>query len=654
MQTKPYGFWESPLAPANLFQRPSSPMLPAYHAGAIYWLQARAAEGGRIVLMRKTLDGAECVTPEGFNIRTQVHEYGGACHCFIGEHVYFVNYADQRVYRQVLAVNAAPEPLTSAPGEHKNMFAALTPVPNSPWLICIHEREIEGAENENTIAALRSDAIEAQPVILVSGADFYASLAINDKGNRLAFMQWHHPNMPWDESVAMTSELLLASESIKALAPTPVSPKSNSAVCQVTFAGDEHLYFAMDGYKDGYKDYAGSNFWNIYRATKTGPEQITAEAAEFGSAHWVFGHKRLVPVAGGNLLAIKTNHKGDTVSRINPKQQSLEIVETSFTQFEQLSAATNGGKVLAVAASTTAEPCLVEINVDSLALTQLTRPHTACNKNEISQAQPISYPTRDGNEAHAYFYAPKNTAFKANHESKPPLLVLVHGGPTSRTDTKLNLLRQYWTGSGFALLDVNHRGSTGYGRTYRQALQGQWGVIDVDDIVDGVKYVTQQAWADENKVFIRGGSAGGYAVLRALTVYPQTFCGGACYYGIGNLQTLQELTHKFESRYTDGLVGEPYHANKASQAESVYQLRSPINHIENIACPVILFQGDRDKIVPPELSREMAQSLATRNVPYEYVEYAGEGHGFRKSETRVDSLEKEIGFYRSILEKTRS
>lgn len=253
--------------------------------------------------------------------------------------------------------------------------------------------------------------------------------------------------------------------------------------------------------------------------------------------------------------------------------------------------------------------------------------------------------------AHGYYYIPHNPRFTAPDGHLPPLLVMVHGGPTSRATRSLDLSRQYWTGIGFAVFDINHRGSTGHGRRYRQYLLGRWGQVDIDDIVDGIDFLVNQSLVDPAKIIIRGKSAGGYTVLRALTQYPNYFCAGGCYYGIGNLSTLTAKTHKFESNYTDRLIGETYDEADAKAKDSEYYKRSPINFIHRVVSPTILFQGLDDPVVPPDLSREVVDVLAAHNIDHEYVEYPGEGHGFRKSETNIDALQKETLFYQRILAK---
>jgi dipeptidyl aminopeptidase/acylaminoacyl peptidase len=270
-------------------------------------------------------------------------------------------------------------------------------------------------------------------------------------------------------------------------------------------------------------------------------------------------------------------------------------------------------------------------------------------ESEVSQPQLLRYPTRDGGQAYANFYP----ASEQVSGEKSALVVLVHGGPTSRSGVSLSPLIQYFAQNGFSVLDVNHRGSTGHGRDYRQALLGLWGEIDASDIADAIDFVIAEREVDAQKVFIRGGSAGGYAVLRALTRFPELFCGGACYYGIGNLITLSEITHKFEGRYTDQLIGEHYTPETAAAVDSRFRSRSPIFEIERISSPLILFQGLDDKVVPPEVSREMVQTLERNGVVHEYIEYQGEGHGFRKAETRIDALSREIQFYKDILNAMR-
>jgi len=261
----------------------------------------------------------------------------------------------------------------------------------------------------------------------------------------------------------------------------------------------------------------------------------------------------------------------------------------------------------------------------------------------------VRYPTRDGGTAHGYFYLPQNSAFVGPAGDRPPLLVMIHGGPTARTSRVLDPSKQYWTTLGFALLDVNHRGSTGYGRRYRQYLLGRWGCADVSDIVDGIDYLVNQSLVDPAKIFIRGKSAGGYAVLRALTEYPQYFRGGACYYGIGNLSTLAAVTHKFESHYTDRLIGEDYDPTRAGAEDTEYYRRSPVNFMHKMTSPIIFFQGSEDTVVPPALAREVDSMLTSNNIEHEYVEYPGEGHGFRSSATNADAIEREARFYRRVL-----
>jgi dipeptidyl aminopeptidase/acylaminoacyl peptidase len=274
---------------------------------------------------------------------------------------------------------------------------------------------------------------------------------------------------------------------------------------------------------------------------------------------------------------------------------------------------------------------------------------SAINSDGHSEPKLIRFPTGNKEFAYGFFYSPFNRRFIAPAKSRPPLLVLVHGGPTSKAISELASLKQYFCSLGYALLDVNHRGSTGHGRKYRQSLLGNWGEFDAEDITSGIRYVVEKGWVDGELVFIRGGSAGGYAVLRSLTRYPEKFAGGACYYGIGNLITLSEITHKFEAKYTDQLIGEVFDREKSIHPESKFVKRSPIFQIEKLSSPIIMFQGLDDKVVPPDVSREVVEVLKERKIKHSYTEYSGEGHGFRQAATRIDALRKETMFFSEII-----
>ena len=455
--------------------------------------------------------------------------------------------------------------------------------------------------------------------------------------------------MQWDKSCLMKARLVSDGGRITLDDLTTVVDEANYSVSQPGFMG-ETLVFAGD--------HDACDFSNFHQFPNGGSDasvgQITDESTEFGEAHWVFGQCRWQSLSNSNLVAVETTFEGDRLVEISLEHGITRRVDHLFASVSHLSR--DGEGILFVAGFEDRAPQICRLNLESFEISfDLNGPAGNDEHDETvsvlwtQSPMPIEYPTSDGASAHAYFYPPKNTLYQAPEGEKPPLMVLVHGGPTSRSSKEFSPLKQYFVSLGYALLDINHRGSTGYGRQYRQKLKGAWGEIDAGDIADGIRYVVDQGLADANRVLIRGGSAGGYAVLRALTEYGELFAGGACYYGIGNLITLSEITHKFESRYTDGLIGEPYAAETASRTTSRYHQRSPIFQIDKLRSPLILFQGLDDKVVPPAVSQEVVESLKKKNLTHEYHEYANEGHGFKMAATKIDSLTRETAFFARII-----
>ena len=645
VKTAPYGAWRSPLNMKLLFEQPSSPMYPQYYQGRYYWIEERAREGGRLVLVRLDPDGTEiCLTPEGFNIRTRVHEYGGKCFVFGNGCIYFSNDSDRRLYIQPFDTNvparSLPDATTKSPA-----YADLQLSPSGRYLLAVMEVFYDDAENQNALVGIDLNSNEpVEPEVLVQGADFYANPIVDKTGGRLAWIQWNHPYMPWDRSELFLANIVDSDTEIKIIKTERIVGGMESSVCQLGFYGDD-LVFTMD--KENPVEPC-EDYWNLHCYRGGLVRRLTCDNKEYGVPHWVFGETNHAATNDSTLLAKRIAEYGDELVRIERLTGRQTPIDTEFDSFKQLCRGGTSGEVLLIASSPIEAPQMVALNVNG-GVTRVKSVDALIGKEEISIGTSIEYPTRDGDVAHAYYYVPQNTKYSAPADQRPPLLVTVHGGPTSRTTHSLDLSRQYWTGIGFALLDVNHRGSTGYGRRYRQHLLGEWGRVDIDDIVDGIDYLINQSLVDPNKVFIRGKSAGGYAVLRALTEYPQKFCAGACYYGIGNLSTLAAVTHKFEARYTDRLIGEAYDGERAKSVDSEYYKRSPIHFMFKATSPMILFQGLEDLIVPPDVSREVVSVLAAQNIDHEYVEYPGEGHGFRKSATNIDAIQRETRFYRRIL-----
>ena len=495
--------------------------------------------------------------------------------------------------------------------------------------------------------------------VLVEGGDFYACPVISPNQAHIAWMEWDNPFMPWDQSRLVKAELLADGGdggSLEIRGRRVLVERAGQSVCQPGFLDDRRLLFVSDS--------DDNDFWNFFCHTDADTdtdnkiEQITDDEFEYGEAQWQFGQHRWQGVSADKIIAVGSGHDGDSLLEISLGSGETTLLCEGFAVCAHLHGNAADGELLWIAryADRYSEITALDFPGDSARSDHSGRAvYTSASAaaHGCSQPQPIAYPTRDGARAYAYFYAPFNDRYRAPRGAKPPLLVVVHGGPTGRTTPELHPLRQYFTSLGYAVLDINHRGSTGYGRAYRQSLLGRWGEIDATDIADGVTHVVGQNLADPKLVFIRGGSAGGYAVLRALTRFPQMFCGGACYYGIGNLVTLARITHKFEGYYTDRLIGEKFDADKiydpAHHPGSRFVERSPVFQLERLSSPLILFQGLEDKVVPPALSREVAERLGKKGIQYEYIEYADEGHGFRRLPNRVDSLQRETAFFASII-----
>ena len=633
----PFVDWEPAITPEDVFSDVIGLNEIQVVGKRTYWLEMRPFEKGRCVVVQRDYDGKVTdITPAGFNVRTRVHEYGGGAYTVFKNVIYFVNFDDQRIYYQSKKSSEAL-PLTPLTNEDGSLgkYAALTVSPGGTKLLFVYEKEYTAKENENFLAILDLNAKGiSEPQITAEGCDFYADPVFSPTGKEVAWLQWDHPDMPWD-----STELMMGTFEGNALHAVKKVADGGS-ICFPRFDRDSKLYYVKD--KVVADETSSENWWNLYCYTDT-VEQITSEQAEFGEPHWVFGQSNYDFLPDTQIIAKMVKDGSDYLAVIDPEKKSLSVVETGLSCYSNIRT-DEQGRVFFVGASDKKTSAIFCLDIESKTLEILKKSSGIKMKSDdISLPEFIFYPTKDGKHAYGHLYMPKNSRYTAPEDDKPPLLVVAHGGPTGSAKGGFSATKQFWTSAGFAVIDVDYRGSTGYGRRYRDKLLSRLGVIDSEDVADAVRYLIKVGKVDGTKVAVRGGSAGGYIVQRVMTQYPDLFSVGASYYGIGNLVTLATQTHKFESRYTDNLVGA-----KLPAGEKEYKDRSPINHLDKLKAPMIIFQGTDDKIVTPECSRELVRTLKERGIRYEYVEYEGESHGFRIKKNNVDSLEREFAFYRSV------
>jgi dipeptidyl aminopeptidase/acylaminoacyl peptidase len=627
----PYGTWTSPLTAARVTAGSLRFDHLVLDGDDLYWVEGRASEGGRGVVVRRTPDGRTTdVTPAGFNVRTRVHEYGGAAYTVDGGVVYFSNFADQRLYKQSGA--APPEPLT-ADGYY---YADCRVDRVRQRLLCVREDHTRpGSEPVNTIVAVPLAAADgrarSRDVVLASGADFYSDPTLNGEGSRLAWIQWRHPNMPWDGTELWTAGVARDGTLVK---PMQVAGGDDESIFQPEWSPDGQLYFVSDR----------TGWWNLYRIASFASSPVPVEAlhpmpAEFGKPQWTFSQASYAFLTAKRLVVTYCEGGRWKMGLLETDPRKFEALDLRLEPTEGVRA--NAREVFFIGGSPTEAPAVARMSI-AAAEAEILRSSTQDRIDPawISTAEPITFDS-NGASVHAFLYAAKNPAHRAPDNEKPPLLVLSHGGPTAAALDVLDPRIQFWTSRGFAVLDVNYGGSSGYGRAYRDRLKGRWGLVDVADSVNGAKHLVTTGKVDGNRLAIRGGSAGGYTALAALTFH-QTFKAGASYYGISDIEVLAQDTHKFESRYLDSLIG-PYPA-----ARETYRERSPIHFTDRLSCALILFQGLEDKVVPPNQSEMMADAVRKKGLPVAYVAFEGEQHGFRKAENIVRSLEAELYFYGAV------
>jgi dipeptidyl aminopeptidase/acylaminoacyl peptidase len=619
----PFGSWRSPITTQMLVQGAVRFGDSSIDGDTFYWVESRPQEEGRYVVVRRSADGKiDDVLPAPFSARTLVHEYGGGALLASDGVVYFANYADQRLWQ--LKPGETPQPITA---EGKLRFADFAHDRPRNRLIAVCEDHTAGsAEPANRIVAV--DLADGKVTTLVEGADFYSTPRLSPDGKRLAWLSWNHPNMPWDDT-----ELFVApfAEDGSLGAARQVAGQVEESVFQPAWAPNGTLYFVSDR----------TDWWNLYADRDGQIVPILPMEAEFGVPQWVFGSSTYGFEPDGRLVARFTRGGTWQVVRIDPRSGEYKILELPFTSIASIDV--GDGQAYAAVGSPTMPETLVEIDLASGQVTPI-RASVPVEPDPAYTSLPeaIEFPTDGGKMAHAFYYPPKNRDFQGPPGAAPPLLVLIHGGPTSATSAQFRLTTQYWTSRGIAVCDVNYGGSTGYGCEYRNRLRDSWGVVDVADAANAATFLAKAGKADPDKLIIRGGSAGGYTTLACLAFRSEFRCG-ASHFGISDLALMVADTHKFEARYLDRLVG------LLPRDEAIYRQRSPIFHLDTFTRPVILLQGLEDKIVPPNQAEVILDSLKRTGVPVAYVPFEGEQHGFRKAENIIRAHEAELYFYSRVL-----
>ncbi|MGI9322563.1 MAG: S9 family peptidase [Pseudomonadales bacterium] len=619
--SKPYGEWPSPITSELITSQAIGLGGAGFDGKDIIWLETRPQESGRSLLVRREPDGKETdLVPQPYNVRSRVHEYGGGAWTLHEGNIYFVNFADQQVY-VIEAARGAPTQVTNQPDLR---FADGCVDARRQRIIYVIEDHSAKGEPQNKLGAV--DLKTGEVDCLAEGHDFYAAPTLHPNGKELAWIAWDHPNMPWDETLLYTAAIGKDGKPSEPI--TVVAGGPGVSIQQPRYNQAGELHYVSDE----------SGWWNLYARGEQGNVNLCPRKAEFGLPAWGLGLATYQFMPDGSIVCIYGQGNDSRLALL--KNGQLQDIALPFCDLGGISVA--GDQLLFGAASPTSFPGIYQYDINKQALTLMkASADIDIDPSFISVAEAIEFTTSDQDTAHAFYYPPTNKDYAAPTDEAPPLLVILHGGPTGATHRSLSLRTQYWTSRGFALLDVNYRGSTGYGRAYRDKLKGGWGQVDVADTVAGAAYLVAQDKADAKRLAIRGGSAGGYTALAALA-FTDTFTAGASHYGVADLEALATDTHKFEARYLDSLVG-PY-----PETKTIYRERSPIHHVDQLSSPVIFFQGLEDKIVPPNQAEMMVAALAKKGLPVAYMPFKGEGHGFRQAQNIKRALDLELYFYGKI------
>jgi dipeptidyl aminopeptidase/acylaminoacyl peptidase len=611
----------------------------------IWWVEQRLTEN-RYAIVRRSA-GEASVLPEPYSARTRVHEYGGGAWTVSDGTLYFSNdqnrgpdeKPDRRLYRLDRGASA-PSPITPlGPPEIEWRFAdGIIDRLRDRWIGIREEHTSDAAKGavghpENTIVAVDVNSSGSDSgTIVVKGHDFFSSPRLSPDGSRLAWLAWDHPSMPWTSAILYLAELGV--NGLPRTQPIRVAGGATESVFQPEWSPDgSALFFVSDR----------TGWWNLYRydlaARSVTP--LAKKSAEFGQAQWQFGMSTYSAAIPNRIVASYTSGGLGRLAVIDLKTGKLTDLDLPFTDFSSVRA--DGRDRVVFRAGAADKPAsIVFLQLSSGRYEILKQSNDIVDDPRvsrcISRATSVQFPTKGGKTSYGLYYKPFNPGYAAPAGERPPLLVRCHGGPTSAASSTLNLGIQYWTSRGIAVLDVNYGGSTGYGREYRDRLHLRWGIVDVDDCVNGAKYLATIGKVDKRRTVISGGSAGGFTALAALT-FRKYFSGGASHYGISDIAALARDTHKFEARYLDWLIGE-YPVEKAK-----YRARSPLFHASRLSKPVAFFQGEQDPVVPPSQTEKMVEALRRKGISVGYMLFSGEQHGFRQASNIQHALDAELYFY---------
>ena len=617
MTVRPYGTWPSPLEADPISRIPFASDGLSVAWPSVRWLESRPVEGGRLALVEWRAGGMTELTPERFNVRSRVHEYGGgACWFHVGT-AYCSEFSDSRLYR---IEDGEAMPLTPEPPEPNALrYADGNVTPDGRLLVCVRERHEDGAVHNELVAFPADGSVE--PRVIASGHDFYAAPRLSPDGRRLAWVSWDHPRMPWDGTELWVADLagdgMLSREQLVAGGP-------EESALEPAWSPEGRLHFVNDR----------NGWWNLHRDDGA----LTAlEDGEIGSPAWIFGTQRYVFLGDGRIACVVTRAAVDSLELLDPETGALEPAGLAWTAYGSTMLAAEGDRVVFAAASPTEPLTVVAWDASSGEETVLRR-GVDRDLGSIPVPRAIEFPVGDGATAHAFYYPPTSVDSEGPVDERPPLRVVCHGGPTGHRSPSLTPRFLFWTQRGIGVVDVNYRGSSGYGRAYRRLLDGRWGEIDWQDCVAAARYLAEQGEADPERTWVEGGSAGGYVVLCALTFDPTAFAAGVSFFGVADVEALAAETHKFESRYLDSLIG-PYPAQR-----ELYRARSPVHYADRLQRPLLLLQGLDDKVVPPNQAEMMADALDRKGIPHAYIALEGEGHGFRKQENVRRSIEATLDF----------